>query len=107
MAVKKLGTVDEGPGDVHPVLAAFHHHRLGRRSGGFAGPGCGDSFGGGFIGHISKTKDLSEKNLRKAVIYGSVIASYNAEDFSLERQKRLTWGEIEKRVYQMREMTEF
>lgn len=69
--------------------------------------GCGDSFGGGFIGYLAKTKDLSEKNLRKAVVYGSVIASFNAEDFSLERQKKLTWGEIERRFDELRGMREF
>ncbi|PIN86664.1 sugar kinase [Candidatus Woesearchaeota archaeon CG10_big_fil_rev_8_21_14_0_10_44_13] len=69
--------------------------------------GCGDSFGGGFIGHLAKTKNLSEANMRKAVIYGSVIASFNAEDFSLERQKKLTWGEIERRFHELREIREF
>ena len=69
--------------------------------------GCGDSFGGGFIGYLAKTKNLSEANLRKAVIYGSVIASFNAEDFSLERQKKLTMVEIERRFHELREMREF
>lgn len=69
--------------------------------------GCGDSFGGGFIGYLAKTKNLSEANLRKAVIYGSVIASFNAEDFSLERQKTLTMSEIEKRFREFKEMGEF
>jgi ribokinase len=69
--------------------------------------GCGDSFGGGFIGYLAKTKDLSEMNMRRAVIYGSVIASFNAEDFSLERQKKLTTAEIDKRFAEMREIREF
>jgi len=69
--------------------------------------GCGDSFGGGFIGFIAKTKDHSDANLRKAVIYGSVIASFNAEDFSLNRQKKLTKEEIEKRFSEMKEIREF
>ncbi|HLC98756.1 MAG TPA: PfkB family carbohydrate kinase [Candidatus Nanoarchaeia archaeon] len=69
--------------------------------------GCGDSFGGGFIGFITKTKDHSDANLRKAVIYGSVIASFNAEDFSLNRQKKLTKEEIEKRFSEMKEIREF
>ncbi|MBD3313478.1 sugar kinase [Candidatus Woesearchaeota archaeon] len=69
--------------------------------------GCGDSFGGGFIGWIAKTKDHSDANLRKAVIYGSVLASYNAEDFSLERQKTLTKDDIEARFNEMREIREF
>ena len=59
--------------------------------------GCGDCFGGAFIGYLAKTKDLSEKNFRKAVIYGSVVASHNAEDFGLNRLKHLTMEDIEKR----------
>ena len=69
--------------------------------------GCGDSFGGALIGYLAKTKDLSEKNLRKAIIYGSVVASFNAEDFSLNRQKTLTMNEIEKRYREFEEMREF
>ena len=69
--------------------------------------GCGDCFGGGFLGYLAKTKDFSEPNLRKAVIYGSVIASFNAEDFSLNRLKSLTMEEIEKRFDEMKEIREF
>ncbi len=69
--------------------------------------GCGDSFAGAMIGHLAKTGDNSEKNIRKAIIYGSVIASFNAEDFSLERIKRLTIPEIEKRFSEFRAMQEF
>jgi ribokinase len=59
--------------------------------------GCGDSFGGGFIGYLAKTKDLSEKNFRKAIVYGSVIASYNAEDFGTSKFRNLSKESIEKR----------
>lgn len=69
--------------------------------------GCGDSFAGGFIGYIAKTKDISEPNIRKAIIYGSVVASFNAEDFSLERQKEITIDDIEKRFVKFREIREF
>ena len=69
--------------------------------------GCGDCFGGAFIGYLSKTKDLSERNFRKAIIYGSVIASYNAEDFSLNRIKNLKIEDIEKRYREFWEMREF
>ena len=69
--------------------------------------GCGDCFGGAFIGYLAKTKDLSEKNFRKAVVYGSVIASYNAEDFGINRLKHLTMGDIEKRYKEMKEIREF
>ena len=69
--------------------------------------GCGDSFAGGFIGYLAKTDDISETNLRKAVVYGSVIASFNAEDFSLERMKTLSNEEIENRFKEFVEMREF
>ena len=69
--------------------------------------GCGDCFGGAFIGYLAKTGDLSEANMRKAIVYGSVVASFNAEDFSLNRLKTLTMKEIEKRYNEFREMREF
>jgi ribokinase len=69
--------------------------------------GSGDSFGGGFIGYLAKTKDMSETNMRKAVVYGSVIASFNTEDFSLNRLKTLTMVEIEKRFHEFRKIREF
>ena len=69
--------------------------------------GCGDSFGGAFIGYLAKTKDLSERNFRKAVIYGSVVASHNAEDFGLNRLKHLTMEDIEKRYKEFQDIREF
>ena len=69
--------------------------------------GCGDCFGGAFIGYLAKTQDLSESNFRKAVVYGSVIASHNAEDFSINRLKSLTINDIEKRYNEFKDMREF
>ena len=69
--------------------------------------GCGDVFGGAFIGYLSKTKDLSEQNFRKAIIYGSVVASHNAEDFSLNRLRHLTMDEIDKRYKEFQDIREF
>lgn len=69
--------------------------------------GCGDSFGGALIGYLSKTKDLSETNLRKAVVYGSVLASFNAEDFSIERLKKINNEDIEKRYKEFKDMGKF
>lgn len=69
--------------------------------------GCGDSFGGAFIGYIAKTRDFSEQNLRKAVIYGSVVASHNAEDFSLNRLRAIGMDDIEKRYKELQEIREF
>lgn len=69
--------------------------------------GCGDSFGGAFIGYLAKTKDLSESNLRKAIVYGSTVASHNAEDFSLNRLKDLKLEDIEKRYKELKDIREF
>ena len=69
--------------------------------------GCGDSFGGALTGHLAKTQDTSEKNIRKAIVYGSVIASFNAEDFSIERLKRIKKGDIEKRFKEFKAIREF
>ncbi len=69
--------------------------------------GSGDSFAGALIGYLAKTQDISEENLRKAIVYGSVVASYNAEDFSLERMKKLTAQEINKRYSEFEKIREF
>jgi|TARA_B100000315_G_scaffold78537_1_gene71860 ribokinase len=69
--------------------------------------GCGDSFGGALTGYLAKTQDLGEANLRKAVVYGSVIASYNAEDFSIDRLKRIEHRDIENRYKEFKDIREF
>ena len=69
--------------------------------------GCGDCFGGTIIGYIANTKDTSEANIRKAIIYGSTIASFNAEGFSLSHLERLKEKDIEKRFLEFKKMREF
>lgn len=69
--------------------------------------GCGDSFGGGFIGYLAKSGDLSEATIRKAVVYGSVLASFNAEDFSLNQMQTISNDDIEERFKVFRKMREF
>jgi sugar/nucleoside kinase (ribokinase family) len=69
--------------------------------------GAGDSFAGGFIGHLAKTDDTSEAAMRRAIIYGSVMASFNVEDFSMNRVRRLTWAEIEARFEQFQRIVRF
>jgi ribokinase len=69
--------------------------------------GCGDSFGGALTGYLAKTQDLDEANLRKAVVYGSVIASFNAEDFSIERLRKIKHEDIEKRYKELKAIREF
>ena len=69
--------------------------------------GAGDTFAGGFLGYLASTDDLSESNIRKAIIYGTVLASFDVEDFSLNRQRSLTKAEIEARFAEMRAITQF
>jgi len=69
--------------------------------------GAGDSFGGAFIGHLAKSGDLCDANIRQAVIVGSVMASFNIEDFSLDRMKTLKYKEIVERFAAVRKSAEF
>jgi sugar/nucleoside kinase (ribokinase family) len=69
--------------------------------------GAGDTFAGGFMGYLANTGDLSPRGVRQAIVFGSVMASFNVEDFSLERLKTLNYSEIEERFRRFRAMTEF
>ncbi len=69
--------------------------------------GCGDSFGGAFIGYLAKTGDHSQMNIRKAMVYASVIASFNAESFSFTRQLELKMDDIDKRFDELKMMRDF
>ncbi len=69
--------------------------------------GAGDTFAGGFIGWIARTDDLSEENFKRAVIYGSTLASFCVERFSLERFDELTYLEIQDRFREFRRLTNF
>lgn len=69
--------------------------------------GAGDSFAGGFIGYLAKTNDLSSENIRRAVIVGSVMASFNVEDFSLDRMRRLKHKEIVERFDEFKKFSHF
>ena len=69
--------------------------------------GAGDTFAGGFMGWIAKTEDVSFANLKKGVIYGSAMASFCVEKFSVERLKGLTPAMINKRVQQFADLVQF
>lgn len=60
--------------------------------------GAGDTFAGGFMGYIARTEDLSFENLKRALIYGSAMASFCVEKFGVERLRELTHQEIDKRI---------
>jgi sugar/nucleoside kinase (ribokinase family) len=68
--------------------------------------GAGDSFAGGFLGYLdSRDGTTDEATLRRAMSYGSVLASFNVEEFGTERVQRLTREEIDERYAELREMT--
>ena len=69
--------------------------------------GAGDTFAGGFMGYLANTGDTSEEGIRQAIIFGSVMASFNVEDFSLNRLKSLGYSEIEQRYRSFKAMTHF
>jgi sugar/nucleoside kinase (ribokinase family) len=70
--------------------------------------GAGDSFAGGFFGYLDgRGGELDEANLRRAMGYGTVLASFNVEEFGTERVSRLTREEIDARFEQLRSMTQF
>ena len=69
--------------------------------------GAGDSFAGGFMGYLAKTGDLSIDNLRRAVIYGSVMGSFAVERFSVERLLSVNAQEIAARVSEFRKLVAF
>jgi sugar/nucleoside kinase (ribokinase family) len=69
--------------------------------------GAGDSFAGGFIGYVAQRQDTSVATFRKAVVYGSVMASYNVEDFSLNRMRTLTKADLESRYRELKQIAFF
>lgn len=69
--------------------------------------GAGDTFAGGFIGYLAKTEDLSFENMKRAVIYGSAMASFCVEKFSIERLKGLSNKEIRERIARFVDLVNF
>ncbi len=69
--------------------------------------GAGDTFAGGFIGHIAKSGDISFDNMKRAVISGSNLASFCVEKFGTERMENLSQDEIQKRLLQFKLLTQF
>jgi sugar/nucleoside kinase (ribokinase family) len=69
--------------------------------------GAGDAFAGGFLGHLASRGLDGERDLRTAAVVGSIMASYQVEDFSLDRLKRLTPPEIRERFAQFEDLIRF
>ena len=69
--------------------------------------GAGDTFAGGFMGYLASQKEITDETMRRAMIYGSVMASFNVEEFGTERVDRLTQVEINERFAAFKRMTHF
>jgi sugar/nucleoside kinase (ribokinase family) len=69
--------------------------------------GAGDTFAGGFMGYLAKVRDVGPQAVRRAMFYGSVMASFCVEDYSLDRLRNLTEAEIEGRYRAFRDLTHF
>jgi sugar/nucleoside kinase (ribokinase family) len=69
--------------------------------------GAGDSFAGGFMGYLSSVNNLSDEAVRQAIIFGSVMASFNVEKFSLERMRTLDIEQIRDRYRKFQLLTQF
>lgn len=69
--------------------------------------GAGDSFAGGLMGHLARTGDMSEGGLRRAIVYGSVVASFTVEDFGVKRLTDVALPQIEERYKRFVQLTDF
>jgi sugar/nucleoside kinase (ribokinase family) len=69
--------------------------------------GAGDTFAGGFIGYLAKTGDISFENMKRAIMYGSTMASFCVEKFGTERLKELSQNDIYNRIQQFRTLTTY
>ena len=69
--------------------------------------GAGDTFAGGFAGYLAKTGDVSFENMKNAVIYGSTLASFCVEKFGTERMENLSSKDVQKRLKQFKQLTQF
>ena len=69
--------------------------------------GAGDTFAGGFIGYLAKTNDTSFENMKRAIIYGSAMASFCVEKFGTEKLLALSNGDIENRFMEFQKLTRF
>jgi sugar/nucleoside kinase (ribokinase family) len=69
--------------------------------------GAGDSFAGGFIGYLARTGDLSDANMRRAVMFGSAMGSFAVEKFSTERLMTLTRDDLASRIGELKRLVTF
>ena len=69
--------------------------------------GAGDSFAGGFMGQLARSDDHSQRGIRRAIVYGSVVASFTVEDFGVKRLTNVSLQDIEERYKSFTQLTDF
>ena len=69
--------------------------------------GAGDTFAGGFLGFLASRSTIHDSELRRAIIFGSVLASFTVEKFSLDRLREISLNEIHERFQDFRALTHF
>ncbi len=69
--------------------------------------GAGDTFAGGFLGYLTSRREVNDRELRRAIIFGSVLASFTVEKFSLDRLREITLADIQERYQDYRALTHF
>lgn len=69
--------------------------------------GAGDSFAGGFLGQLARSGELTQQGIRRAIVYGSVVASFTVEDFGVKRLTSVTLRDIEERYKGFVQLTDF
>jgi sugar/nucleoside kinase (ribokinase family) len=69
--------------------------------------GAGDSFAGGFLGQLARSGELSQQGIRRAIVYGSVVASFTVEDFGVKRLASVALRDIEERYKSFAQLTDF
>lgn len=94
------GSILSGPGGYF-ICPAYPLHKVQDPT------GAGDSFVGGLIGYLASSRGRLEANLRRAMIYGSVVASFCCEGFGLTRTTRITRAHIDERVRELERLTRF
>jgi sugar/nucleoside kinase (ribokinase family) len=69
--------------------------------------GAGDSFAGAFLGQLARSQDASQQGIRRAIVYGSVVASFTVEDFGVKRLTMVSLPDIEERYQRFVQLTDF
>jgi sugar/nucleoside kinase (ribokinase family) len=69
--------------------------------------GAGDTFAGGFLGYLASRREIADEELRRAIIFGSVLASFTVEKFSLDRLREISLREVQERYADFRALTHF